>query len=118
MDRSAPPSPPFAHREPLDEDDEEEKKPVLSQVFAVDQVAQGLENASAFLTWGFTALQDQFSAGEEKAKLLFEQTKPQRDALAENATKLGEDLASAAEQIKQETSKALEAVTDKLNGKV
>ncbi|KAH9249684.1 hypothetical protein BASA81_012653 [Batrachochytrium salamandrivorans] len=96
-------------------EEDEDKQPVLSQVFQVDQVQQGLNNASEFFAWGLNSLRVQLAQGEETARQLFESTQPQREAIAVSATKLGQDISLAAEQVRQESQKAFQAIQSKVN---
>lgn len=96
-------------------EEEEDKQPVLSQVFQVDQVQQGLNNASEFFAWGFNSLRVQLAQGEEAARQLFESTQPQREAVAVSAAKIGQDIALTAELVRQESQKALQVIQSKVN---
>lgn len=129
MERNMPVDPLNEPREDAEEDDEE--PPLISSVFAVDQLKQGAATAAAFFFWGLDAMKEKATALKDSesvqkmlettkpqreavsasASNLWEGTRPQREELSKTASSLGEKLQPQLEKIKVESTRALETLT-------
>lgn len=101
--------------EPLDRDERE--PPVLSQVFAVDQLKRGAENAANLFSWGLSQVKEtanQVSESEQVQQVL-ESTRPQRESINANLSQLWEstkpqreEMAKAASNLSQQVQPTLD----------
>lgn len=114
-----------------DESEEDQEPPVLSSVFAIDQLRQGAMTAASFFSWGFDAVKTQAVALTEteqmskvvqgakvqkdvlasNASQLWESTRPQRDEVAKTAASLGEAVQPAISKLKEESAKAIQVIS-------
>jgi hypothetical protein len=111
--------------------EEEEEPPLLSSVFAIDQLKQGAQTAASFFSWGFGTVKEKANALSEteqvknlldstkvqreaisvNASQFWESTRPQRDEIARTAASISESVQPALEKIKVESVKAFETIS-------
>lgn len=117
-----------------DQTEDDQEPPLLSTVFAVDQLKNGAMSAASFFSWGFNSVKTQATALTETeqfkkfvdgakaqsetissgAAQFWENTKPQREEISRAATSLGEQMQPALDTVKSETGKALTAISSAL----
>jgi len=115
--------------------DEEDEEPLLSHVFAVNQLKQGAMTAASFFSWGYDAMKVRAAAlsENEQVKQMLETTKAQTGAMSENASQLWESTKPKREEIartaasislkvqphiqkmKEESARAMESISASLS---
>src|SRR5687768_1917398 len=97
--------------EPLD-DEEEDEPPLLSSVFAVDQIKKGALTAASLFTWGLETVKEKAStlAESEQVQKFLDTTKPQREAISSGATTFWESTRPQREELARTAS----TLTDKV----
>jgi gas vesicle protein len=116
--------------------EDEEEEPVLSNVFAVEQLKRGAATAMNFFTWGFESAKEQatvLSESEQVKKIVdttkqqkevlsnnaaqfWENTRPQREEISKSASSLSEKVQPQLERIRTESIRAFESISSTVNG--